>query len=259
MAHLNELDEQFSGKGLSVIGVTSEPSGPTEKWVAKKKAHYAYGYDKGGALKRALGVTGIPAAFLVNPSGEIVWQGHPSGVSSSLIEEHIVGAITKPLYEWSGKAGAIKKSFLKGDFSKALAAAAKLAKDDPFGEEAADLLQAILTSRVASFQTALEKGDILAVYDGAKALAKGVKGLPEADTLKAMLKTISKDKGMKATMKLQKRLAKVLEEDLRRRKDCDERTAALEKLLKGHDGTFFGDQVVKAMDATTVARSKMSY
>ena len=92
MPHLNELEEQFGGKGLSIIGVTSEGAGPTEKWVAKKKAAYAYGYDKGGALKRELGVTGIPAAFLVDPSGKIVWQGHPSSLSSNLIEEHIKGA-----------------------------------------------------------------------------------------------------------------------------------------------------------------------
>lgn len=259
MAHLNELDEQFGERGLSVIGVTSEPSGPTEKWIAKKKAGYAYGYDKGGKLKRALGVGGIPAAFLVDPSGTIVWNGHPNSLSASLIEEHIKGAITTPLYAWTGKAGAIKKSFLKGDFSKALASAAKLAKDDPFGVEVGEVLQGILTSRVEGFQSALEIGDILAANDGAKALLKGVKGLPESDILKGMLKTISKDKEMKATMKLQKRLAKVLVEDLRRRKDCDERVMALEKLLKGNDGTFFGGQVEAAIDATRKAREKMKY
>jgi len=257
--HLNELDEEFSEKGLSVIGVTSEPSGPTEKWIAKKKAAYAYGYDKGGKLKRALGVGGIPAAFLVDPSGTIVWQGHPSNLSSNLIKEHIKGAISKPLYMWSGKAGKIKKNFLKGDFAKAFDEARKLAKNDPFGEEAAELLQGILTSRVAGLQAALEVGDILAASDGAKVLLKGLNGLPEADTLKAMLKVISKDKEMKATMKLQKRLAKVMEEDLRRRKECDERVVALERLLKGHQGTYFASQVEAAIEATRVARTKMEY
>lgn len=259
MPHLNELEEQFGGKGLSIIGVTSEGSGPTEKWVAKKKAAYAYGYDKGGVLARELGVSGIPAAVLVDPSGKIVWQGHPGSLSSNLIEEHIKGAIQKPLYEWSGKAAKIKKAFLGGDFSKALDAAEKLAKKDPFGIEAGALLQGILTSRVASLQTALEAGDILAAYDGAQELLKGLKGLPEADTLKAMSKTISKNSEMKDTMKMQKRLAKALVGDLRRRKDCDERVVALEKLLTGHEDTYFGRQVAAAILATGEARTKMKY
>ena len=64
---------------------------------------------------------------------------------------------------------------------------------------------------------------------------------------------------MKATMKLEKRLAKVLEEDLRRRKDCDERVVALERLLKGHEGTYFASQIEAAIDATRAARAKMNY
>ena len=68
-----------------MVGVTSEGESQTEPWVESKGARYAYAYDRGGKLSRALGVTGIPNAVLVDPSGTILWQGNPGSLTNELV------------------------------------------------------------------------------------------------------------------------------------------------------------------------------
>ena len=65
---MNDLEESYKAKGLSVIGVTSEGASDTVKWIAEKGVKYAYGYDKSGKFSAYCGVSGIPHAVLFNPS-----------------------------------------------------------------------------------------------------------------------------------------------------------------------------------------------
>ncbi|MEX1111422.1 MAG: hypothetical protein WEB31_06440 [Chthoniobacterales bacterium] len=48
---------------------------------------YAVATDTGGRLNEKMGVSGIPHAFLVNKSGEIVWEGHPMRLPDEDIEK----------------------------------------------------------------------------------------------------------------------------------------------------------------------------
>jgi hypothetical protein len=48
---------------------------------------YAVATDTGGRLNEKMGVNGIPHAFLVNKSGEIVWEGHPNRLRDEDIEK----------------------------------------------------------------------------------------------------------------------------------------------------------------------------
>jgi uncharacterized protein YktA (UPF0223 family) len=237
--------------------VTSEGESQTEPWVESKGARYPYAYDPGGKLSRELGVSGIPAAFLVDPTGKIVWQGHPGNLDNATVEKHLEGALTRPIYEWSGSAKKVKQAFLKGDFAKALDEAAKLAEDDPFGEEVAGIVRGILEGRMASYEAALERGDILKAYEGFKGISKGLKGLPEEERVKEALKAISKDKEMKATMKAQEKLAELSAVELRRQKDCDEVIADLEKLLKGKEG-FVATAIEAKLKEVRTTRSKLA-
>ena len=225
--------------------MTSEGPSQTEKWVEKHGAIFPYAYDSGGKLKKELGVTGIPHAFLVDPSGKVVWRGHPSSLDNETIEANLEGALTRPIYSWSGSAGKVKKAFLKNDFAGALSAAVKLAEDDPFGKEVELILRSILDGRMSSYAAALEQGDILGAYEGYKALSKGLKGMEEEETVKAALKTISKSKEMKAAMKAQEELADIAAEigEIRRKKECDEVLGALEKLLDKNDEGFVATQI----------------
>jgi hypothetical protein len=48
---------------------------------------YAVATDTGGRLNEKMGVSSIPTAFLINKSGEIVWQGHPNRLTDADIEK----------------------------------------------------------------------------------------------------------------------------------------------------------------------------
>lgn len=227
--------------------MTSEGEGQTTPWIEKHGARYAYGYDKGGKLKTALGIGGIPAAVLVNPSGTIVWEGHPSRLTNAIVAKAVTGAIPTPIYEWGKSAKDIKKSFLKGDYAKAIKAADKLAAKEEVGKELATMLREVVTKKVASYEADLERGDVRKANEGAKAFQKAIKGMPEEEVLKALVTRISKDKELKAVLKAQDKLAGILASEVKKRKDCQNSLKRLKSLLEDHEGTFTGGLIEAAI------------
>jgi thiol-disulfide isomerase/thioredoxin len=85
--HLNEIHATYNDRGLLVIGVTDEPNAVIKKFQKEVPMDYAVATDTGGRLNKKLGVSGIPHAFLVNKSGEIVWEGHPNRLRDEDIEK----------------------------------------------------------------------------------------------------------------------------------------------------------------------------
>ena len=85
--HLNEIHEKFKDRGLLVVGVTEEPNSVIKKFQKEVPMDYAVATDTGGRLNEKMGISGIPHAFLVNTSGEIVWQGHPNRLTDEEIEK----------------------------------------------------------------------------------------------------------------------------------------------------------------------------
>jgi thiol-disulfide isomerase/thioredoxin len=85
--HVNEIHKKYESKGLVVIGLTQESNQEIKPFVKAKKMEYHVGTDKGGKINKELGIKGIPHAVLVNKAGEIVWEGHPSGVTDAEIEK----------------------------------------------------------------------------------------------------------------------------------------------------------------------------
>jgi thiol-disulfide isomerase/thioredoxin len=81
--HLNELHEQFSGKGLTILGISDEKPEVVKPWVQAKGSGMSYqvGIDPDKSMNQAwmepAGQKGIPAAFVVGKSGKIVYIGHP--------------------------------------------------------------------------------------------------------------------------------------------------------------------------------------
>jgi thiol-disulfide isomerase/thioredoxin len=88
MPHLTELQKEFKGKGLVVVGLTNKDEiGNTKesvtKFVAKSKAKVGYvmGYSDGDenwkAYMEAAGQEGIPCSYVVGKDGKIAYIGHP--------------------------------------------------------------------------------------------------------------------------------------------------------------------------------------
>ena len=85
--HLNEIHAKYKDRGLLVVGVTDEPNAVIRKFQKEVPMDYAVATDTGGRLNEKMGVSGIPQAFLVNKSGEIVWEGHPMRLRDEDIEK----------------------------------------------------------------------------------------------------------------------------------------------------------------------------
>jgi hypothetical protein len=188
---LNELEEQYKSKGLSIIGVTSEGVKDTEKWVAEKGAKYAYGYDKGGKLAGYFKIPGQPHAVLLDPSGKVVWDGHPGGLSGAIIEKALVGALPKLPWEWDAALQPAAQLLGKRQFAKAIAEAQKAGDA---GTDFVAAVQGVVKSRVAALQAAKEAGDFLSVSESATTLAKELDGLPEEEVVSAIAKEVAGDK-----------------------------------------------------------------
>lgn len=254
MPHLNELQEKYGERGLTVLGVTGEGKGPTEKWVDEKDARYPYTYDKGG-LGKELGVSGIPVAFLIDASGTVVWRGHPGGLKASTIEQHLDGVLSYPLWEWSKDARKAKDAFIDGKFDKAIAEARDLAEDGDEGKRILASIEAVLAGRMTAMDAALEKGDVFGALTVAEGLVKGVNDLPEEERVKAVLKQISKDKQLKGWLKDQRELAELKSEGFRSANDARKLEKKLEKLLEGNEGSFVGDQIEAYLKQVSAAAS----
>ncbi|MGC4032407.1 MAG: TlpA disulfide reductase family protein [Tepidisphaeraceae bacterium] len=105
--HINELHNKYKDKGLVVIGqdVWETEDGVAEPFVKSMGEKMAYrialdtSADEGrkGAMAQtwmsAAGKNAIPATFIVDGKGTIVWIGHPMDLNESLIEQGLAGKL----------------------------------------------------------------------------------------------------------------------------------------------------------------------
>lgn len=234
MPHLNDLNEKYSARGLSILALTIETKELTEPWIAEKGVKYAYGYDKGGKLKNQLGIGGIPDAVLVDPSGRVVWQGHPAGLKDEQIEPLLAGALEVPLFEWPASAAAVRKLVANGQLGKALPEAEKLG-EQPF--DAAKAIRKVVDGRLATLKAAHESGDYFTADEVAKDLKKRCAGLPAADEAARVAAAIAADAKAGVVLKAQARVRKLAATEVRSKKDAAELLEQLRKLAGKQAGT----------------------
>ena len=224
--------------------MTDEPEGLTEKWVEDHDVKYAYAYDKSGKLSRQLGVTGIPHSFLLDPSGQIVWRGHPMSLHAGIIEKHLDGALELPIWEWPKALSTVKKSMLGQKYGKALAAADKLIQKDESAAKYRDAIQFIVDGKVGVLSASIESGDFLGAQEQGKLLKKQLDGLPEADIVEEALSSISKDKEAKVIINAQKTLARLRGTRIRKKSDVNKVVRQVERLAEKHPGSFVETQAM---------------
>ncbi len=66
---------------------TEETDAVIRKFRKEVPMDYSVATDTSGRLSEKMGINGIPHAFLVNKSGEIVWDGHPMQLTDEDIEK----------------------------------------------------------------------------------------------------------------------------------------------------------------------------
>jgi thiol-disulfide isomerase/thioredoxin len=73
---MSELHKKF-GKELIVIGVSDETEEAVLSYIKKHSVDYFMALDSKGRMKKKLGVYGIPHVILIEPGGNVVWEGFP--------------------------------------------------------------------------------------------------------------------------------------------------------------------------------------
>jgi len=69
MPHLSELHD--SRDDLVIVGVTDEPVAKVKGFLSKSPVTYPIGIDRGGSVAQRFGVTALPTAFVIDPTGRI--------------------------------------------------------------------------------------------------------------------------------------------------------------------------------------------
>jgi thiol-disulfide isomerase/thioredoxin len=89
--HLNKLVGDLKETDIQFVAVTNEPFNLTKEFVTIRKLQYPVASDIQDLYGRALNVTYIPFAVIVNADGEILWSGHSGKLSRRRIESVLAG------------------------------------------------------------------------------------------------------------------------------------------------------------------------
>lgn len=100
--HLTQLQEKYEDQGVVIVGVSNENVATVEPFVADMgdKMDYRVAVDTAGAVGNgymtAFGQRTIPAAFVVDAEGRVVWYGHPMGDLDAVIDRVLAGTYEVP-------------------------------------------------------------------------------------------------------------------------------------------------------------------
>ena len=83
--HLNELQAKYGERGLLIVGVSNEDADKIKDKMEAVGMEFAVARSQPG-VSDMYGVTGVPACFLVDRSGQLIWNDHPDGLTDELIE-----------------------------------------------------------------------------------------------------------------------------------------------------------------------------
>lgn len=203
MPHLNELHEKFGGKGLVIVGVTSESLQLMQPWAEAKGAKYPLVSDPSAKSSEAYGVNGIPAAFLIDPQGKVVWAGHPATLTQESIDKALVGAVS-PFGPLTAQLAPVQELIDKHLPGKALALLQTLVKGGTLDERSQQLAAFTTTSlngeagrMLAHARELFEGKDVLAAAILLHEAAARYDGSERGKDAQQKLKEIAKDRDCK--------------------------------------------------------------
>lgn len=219
----------------------------TVAWVEQHEAEYAYAYFDGSALSRSVGQQAWPHAAVIGPDGTLIYSGHPSGLTEALIEEHLEGAITKPIFEWDDAVSKVADALRAKELGKALKEAQKLVeKGVTDADVALATAQMMVDAAVRSVVNTFEAGNFLDAHTNAERYVDQLKGLEAAEKLQAIIETCETDETAKTVIGAQRKLRSLLTKRLRKKRDADSLIEKLRAMAEEHEGTYV---VVEAENA----------
>lgn len=190
--------------------MSNEPSGLLESHIEKKGIAYPIAKLKGETAKTIYGVKGFPSSYLVDPTGRVIWQGHPGNLDTAELEKALESAAFVAPVEGDDYKK-LNKSIGAQDFGDALDDIGKgLAKngDDEGLLAAKASIEGLLKRKLEAAEQAIEGGDFglaMATYGELETLFKGHDAAKDA---KASAKELSKNPDAKTELEAWKKMAK---------------------------------------------------
>jgi hypothetical protein len=248
---------EYESKGLVVLALSDEGGSTVEPYVEKHGLTYPTGAGSGS--KRGFKVSGIPAGFLIDHTGTILWSGHPSSNDwVAMVDAALVAAEdAKPNWDPGERPELLKKAVKHakaGELGKAWKESEncrKKAVDAPGSIEAIDKFQADFLERAAKRTASLNSYYSTGTYYEATMYLDDqmaiFKGSPPETEWKALVKSWSKDKEIKSLLDLDKKRVKAME--LAWDGKADKAKAALTKLRKKAKGTIIFETIQESLQA----------
>lgn len=200
--HIQELHEKYGPDGLVVLGLSDEDEETVAKFVDENgyTARIAAGSPSGPDW----GVEGIPDTILIDPSGEIVFRGHPMELSESLVAKTVKkakkpdprAALAVAIADVSAPALApAVAAAAGGDLAKAFTLA-EASLQGPDAEAAAKVKKAVeahVDLVLSQAQAMAQRKDVRAALDAFRLVEKSVAGTPLAATAAERREAVEKD------------------------------------------------------------------
>ena len=198
--HMNELHEKYEKQGLFIIGCTNEPSAKVKPFITSKGMKYPVAIvGKNSPYESPT----IPHAWLIDPSGQVVWKGHPGGLKESDIEAALARAVVPPALSLPKDLASVSKQVQEGKYGAALksleghTARPKNAETGKAAKEALEGLTAYGKKKVEMAEEAAKSGDYVTAHDLLTGVEKSFKGSDLSTKAKETLEGWKKDDALK--------------------------------------------------------------
>ncbi len=214
MVHLNELQETYGERGLSIVGVAKQDRSSIATFVEELEVAYPTVNEKSDSM-RAYGRTSFPSAFLIDTGGRVVWSGHPGNLSNGDIERTLEASRILPA--WPDALRDVRRAFDKEKFTDALAKLDKHIASDRLDEDALEAAKGIRSwivwfaeSNLEGAARDLEAGKFYEAATTLEYVADTYRKHAHGEDAAAKLKELLGDKDAKLEVKAGEKLAKIL-------------------------------------------------
>ncbi|MFN0056934.1 MAG: redoxin domain-containing protein [Planctomycetota bacterium] len=196
--HLNELAYKYKDQGLVVIGVTNEDEVLVRQSIAKTERKFQIARVSGAKADAAYGVTGFPAAFLIDPAGKIVWSGMMSGFNENMLPELLAQVLlVRPLPAQLKDANGFLQ---RGKFGKAHEAVARGLVQVPGDADltrAKQEIEAALQRRMGEAKKLADEGELGRAFDAYSDVADQFSPMPDAQAAESAAEALRRDPAAK--------------------------------------------------------------
>lgn len=210
--------QEYKSKGLEMVLVNVESYSKVKSFLPKYNITMPVAIvDR--SLLSVYGVRGYPSAFLLDHTGKIIWQGHPSsnwlGVAKEALKKLPSGGEFL-LSDYPKKYHSLLKLIHKGKYGSAISKLNSLVrKEDEVAKKILKKLEKMVRERYEEAERFVKRGEFAQAYVAFESLFKEFTKLSLAKQLKKKYKELLRDKSIALEFKAAKLFLKAQRYDRR--------------------------------------------